>query len=144
MPKPKKKDATITSFGRAEVRSLHAEIQKALEPIAAKHGLRLERKHCTYAPDEMPVSFKLLVTKLDADGNVMSTEAKDFVKYAKSYGFEPSDLGREFKIGRDTYRLYGLKPRSRKYPILAENVRTGKIYKFTAFDSRIKLEGDAA
>lgn len=124
------KAKTIKKFDRASVRTILEECEEALRPIAEKHGLTLNRKGRTYYPDSLPVMYQFLVTEKDEDGNVLTAEAKEFQKRAVMYGLEPEDLHREFVNGGDTFRITGLKPRSRKYPILGENVRTGKTYKF--------------
>jgi hypothetical protein len=124
------KTTKISKFDRATVRQILAECEEALRPIAEKHGLTLDRKGRTYHHDALPVMYQFLVAEKDEDGNVLSAVAKDFVKMASLYGLSSDDLGREFKSGGDTFRVTGLKPRSRKYPILAENVKTGKTYKF--------------
>lgn len=126
------KTTKITKFDRASVRQILAECEEALRPVAEKYGLTLDRKGKTYYQDALPVMYQLLVTKMDEDGNVLSADAKAFQEQAFLYGLEPSDLGREFKSRGDTFRITGLKPRSRKYPVLAKNVKTGKTFKFPA------------
>jgi len=121
-----------TKFDRRTVRTILAEVEEALRPVAEKHGIRLERKHCTYHADELPVAYKFLITELDQEGNEMSSDAKEFVRQAEFHGLKPSDLNKGVTVRGEKYRIVGLRPRSRKYPILMEQVRTGKIYKFSA------------
>lgn len=137
------KKTKITKFDRATVRQILAECEEALRPVAEKHGLTLDRKGKTYYQDALPVMFQLLITKLDEDGNVLTADAKAFQQQAFLYGLEPSDLGREFRSRGDTFRITGLRPRSRKYPILAENVKTGKTYKFHAETVKAGLKAAA-
>lgn len=126
-----KKTKTIKKFDRTTVRKILAECEEALRPIAEEYGLTLDRKGRTYYADSLPVMYQFLVTEKDEDGNVLTAEAKDFQKYAPMHGLDADDLHREFVSGGDKFRITGFKPRSRKYPILGENVRTGKTYKFT-------------
>lgn len=120
----------VTKFDSNNVKTILDECREALEAVAAKHGLKLQRKNCRYQDDELPVAFKMLVVEADADGNAMSSEAKDFVRYAPSFGLKAEDLGREFTSRGNKFRITGLKPRSPKFPILACEVRTGKAFKF--------------
>lgn len=120
----------ITSFDGPTVRQVLEDCGKALEAVAEKHGLKLERKRCSYGRDELPVAFKLITVELDENGNAMDSRAKDFIKYAGAYGLSEKDFLAEFRSGPRTFRICGFKPKARKYPILAEDVRTGKIYKF--------------
>lgn len=125
-----KTKTTIKQFDRPSVRKILEECRAALEPIAEKYGLALDRKGSTYRPDALPVMLQFLIKETDEDGNVMSAAAKDFQKYAAMFDLDPSDLGREFTSRGETYRITGLKTKSRKYPILGEHVRTGTTYKF--------------
>ena len=126
------KKTTIKEFTNPVVRKIMDECEEALRPIAEKYGLTLDRKGRTYRRDSLPVMFQLLVTEHDEDGNTLSAAAKEFTKLAPLFGLETGDLGKEFRNRNETFRISGLSPRSRKYPVLAENVKTGKTYKFAA------------
>jgi hypothetical protein len=128
---------TTTVFNGRNVRSILDECEAALKPIAEKHGLTLDRKGRTYRPDALPVMFQFLIKQLDANGNEMDSRAKDFIKYAASYGLKESDFLAEFHSNGEVFRIVGFKPKARKYPVLAEKVRDGKTYKFPA--ERVKL-----
>lgn len=120
----------IEKFDRPTIRKVLEECGEALQAVAEKHGLKLERKHCTYSQDELPVAFKLITVQLDPNGNAMDSRAKDFIRYADLYGLSESDFLAEFRRGAKTYRICGFKPKARKYPVLAECVQDGKTYKF--------------
>ena len=126
MPKTK----PVTKFGRANVRAILEECRKALEPIAERHGLTLDRNGKTYQLDALPVMFQLLVKEIGADGQEMTTDGKAFVRHAAQFDLKPEDLGTEFTDTRGTFRIIGLLPKSWKFPILVEDVQTGKKLKF--------------
>jgi hypothetical protein len=121
---------TIKQFDGTSVRKIMDEAREALEPIAEKYGLVLSRKGSTYHRDSLPVMLQFLIKQTDTDGNILTAEAKDFQKYAVMFGLKPEDLGREFVSRGETFRITGLKPKSPKFPVLAENVRSGKSFKF--------------
>jgi hypothetical protein len=123
---------TITTFDKLTVRKITDECGKALEAIAVKYGLKLDRKNCSYMVDEMPVAYRLLTVTPDENGNALDADGKEFRKYAAMFGLKPADLGREFTSRGEKFRICGLKSRSPKFPVLAENIRTGKVYKFAA------------
>jgi hypothetical protein len=130
MAKTKKIPTTIKQFDGRTVEAILKECRDALAPIAEKYGLTLDRKGRTYHRDSLPVMFQFLVKELDEDGNALTAAAKDFQTYAPLYGLKADDLGKEFTSRGETFRISGFAPKSRKYPILGENVRTGKTYKF--------------
>lgn len=120
----------VDKFDKPTLRAIFADVEEALGPVAEKYGIKLERKSCSYRTDELPVAFKFITIQHDANGNVMDTRAKNFIKYASLYGMSESDFLAEFKSGSTTYRITGFKPKARKYPVIAEDVRTGRTYKF--------------
>jgi hypothetical protein len=58
---------------------------------------------------------------------------------ASFYGFKETDLGAKVNLMGSAYEITGLMPRSRKFPVLAKALRTGKTYKFTANDVLLGL-----
>jgi len=120
----------VTQFKQANVRAILEECREALEPIAEKYGLTLDRKGRTYQGDSLPVMYQLLIKQVTEDGTVLTAAGKDFQTHAPMYGFEKDDLGKTFTTHQGTYRISGWKPKSRKYPILGECVKSGKTYKF--------------
>lgn len=127
----------IEKFNKQNLTAIFAEVEDALAPIAEKYGIKLERKRCSYRADELPVAFKFITVELDTNGNQMDSRAKDFIKYAATFGLSESDFLAEFRSNGVLYRVTGLKPRAPKYPVVAEDVRTGKSYKFPA--ERVKM-----
>jgi len=137
MSKPVK---PVKEFTRANCRTLMDEVEAALKPIAEKHGLTLDRKGKSFYRDKLPVMFQFLVTEKDEDGNAFDAAALEFKKNAFRVGLKPEDMGREFTSRGETFRITGLSLRRRKFPVSAENVRTGKGYKFPAEDVKMRLE----
>jgi len=71
---------------------------------------------------------------------VQSTEQKDlWDKMAPVYDLNPSDFGKKFISGKSSFRISGIKPTNRKYPVLAERVSDGKTYKFPVESVKILL-----
>jgi hypothetical protein len=122
----------ITSVDKNTVQLILDESREALSAVAEKHGITLKRKSCTYDPvkGEVPVAFKFIVHQLDEDGSVIDPMESEFKKLATYYGLTPDDYGREFQTFNGRYRLKGIKTRAKKYPFLAEDVVTGKMFKF--------------
>jgi len=85
------------------------------------------------------ITFKLECAEINADGVAQTKEVSDFRRYAYRLGLDPKDLGREFRAGGQLFEICGLKPRSRRYPILGKN-KAGKVYKFAASTVKFGLE----
>jgi len=121
---------TINSVDRSTVEMLLDEAEEALGQIAMRHGIVVSRKHCTYSSTEIPVAFKFVVPERTEDGEAVDPKETEFRKYARRFGLEPDDYGKMFRTFNGVYRVCGIKPRARKYPVLGRNIDTGKAYKF--------------
>jgi hypothetical protein len=132
----------ISRFDGPSVHAILDECHAALAPIAEKYGLTLDRKGRTYQREALPVMFQFLIAKTDADGVTLDAQGMDFQRYAQTFDLEPSDLGREFNVPEGKrFRICGLNVRSPKYPVMAEEVRTGKKFKFSVERVKLFLKG---
>lgn len=124
----------LTKFDGAACRVLRETIAEALSSIdfENRHGVDVAVGSMSYSKTN--INVKLEVSLLDASGKAQTQERIDFVNRADWFkGLEATDLDREFKDYNGTsYKIVGLKPKSRKYPILVENIDNGVIFKFPA------------
>lgn len=124
---------TATKIDRATLRLISAEAEKALQAVAEKFGVTITPGRSVYSNgDTGALKFDMVIRKETTDGRVLDIRAVDFQRYAAEFGFEASDLDREFKSNGKTYRIVGLKPNSPRFPVLAQDVSTNKTYKFPA------------
>jgi|SRR5262252_1161226 len=117
----------IERFDKKNLGLLRADLDAALKTVAAKWGVNLSLGTGRFDPEV--VNWKL--TGNVVTGNARTKEALEFERYADLFGLEASDLGAEFTQGRKRFKIVGAKTSSRKYPILAKDVNTGKTYKFS-------------
>ena len=120
----------INEFNKGNIDKIMDECREALEPVAEKYGLVLQRKSWTFRPDNSPVPFRLLVPERAEDGSAISTRETEFRKYAHRFGLKPDDFGKTFKTFNGVYRICGIKPKGRKYTVLGESIVNGGVYKF--------------
>ena len=74
-------------------------------------------------------TFKIEIASVNTDGSVETKEARAFKQCAVMLGLIPENLGDIFTVRGQSYQIVGAKPRSPKYPILAER-SDGKVFKF--------------
>ena len=117
--------AKVTSFNRKNIRQINNELEAALKQVAEKYGLEVKLGNTRFTGDNF--STKVQVATVGQDGIAMSKEATDFNRWKTALGIN-MDLGQEFQRNGKTYTIVGLKPRSKKYPILAK-CSDGKTYK---------------
>lgn len=115
----------VTSFNRQNIRQINSELEAALKQVAEKYGLEVKLGNTRFTGDNF--STKVQVATVAEGGITMSKEATDFNRYKTILGIN-MELGQEFQRSGKTFTIVGLKPRSKKYPILAK-CSDGKTYK---------------
>lgn len=116
-----------------------AEALVALAVVAAKHGVVAKFKGGTFTPEI--ATLKLELGHIDDNGIANSKEALDFKSMAWQFGLEASALGKKITTPNGVdYRIVGLKPRSRKRPVLGER-EDGKLFKLTVDAVKSGLKG---
>ena len=119
----------IKEFTRTNIKEIRAEMDSALHDIGQKHGVTFQINGITFGASDFRCRVDAIVTGNSGD-TVYSVEFKN---KCQRYGFQKEDLGREFRSGDRRFKIVGLKIRNRKYPVIAENLQTGKLHKFTTF-----------
>ena len=110
------------TFDKISIDKIHREMETALQPIAQKYGITIVRGGGNYGGLEATLKF-LLRTQSETGE---TQEALDFKQYAELFGVPVAALGQTVRLGRETFKIVGLTPRRRKYPVLIQNVLTGK------------------
>ena len=117
---------------RAFLRTFTGDAEKALTEVADKYGIKISYKGGSFARDGGNATLKFEIAAPNAQGETLSREAQDFKRFATQFGFKSEDLGSEFKVGSETYRITGLKTSRHKFPISAARVKDSKNFKFSA------------
>ena len=121
-----------TALDRAFFQKSRPMIDKALAQLGEDLGVQFHAGNASFDISGASGHFKLEVLPLQAGGEVVTPEASAFESMAKLYGFDAGDLGRTFRTGGVDYRITGLKPRARRYPVTADRVSDGRGFKFPA------------
>jgi hypothetical protein len=117
----------ITTFSRSDVRSINSEIEQAIQSIAKRYGLRIEVGNARYSSTE--INTKVKVSVVDTKTGVgITKEAKAYELLAPQNGIRVK-LGEEVTLRGKRFIVKGWNTRSPKYPIVAEEVSSGKSYK---------------
>lgn len=121
----------IKQFDKPALRKFREDFDKAIAAFAKKNGVAMRLGGASY--NESEVTYKLEVC-IASDGDMSAKEAlgrKSLDLEGAMFGLTEKDYGRTFtNWDGDKYRLVGIKSSRPKYPVSAENIRTGKGYKF--------------
>ena len=116
-------------MNRETAKKIGETIEAALQSVGEELGVQIRARGGSFSATACQI--KLEVSEISEEGVAKTPERAAFVQQAIYYGLSPLDLDQEFKAKDGTvYRIVGLSPRKRKYPIVAERMSDGKLYKF--------------
>ena len=118
----------MKEFTRQNLKSLRKEIEAALNEVGQKNGIALSMGNIRFSGSEFRAKLEAAV------GNPVSKEQKQkeaLKEYGSMFGLSEKDYGKTFVSNGDTFKLVGLLPNRRKYPIVGQSLRTGKEFIFT-------------
>jgi len=116
-------------FTKENCQMLGTEIEQALQQVAMEHNVVIKRGNGRFTPNNF--TLKLEISAIDETGVTQTRERSDWETSAFLYGLDKDWLDKEFIFNGERYKVAGIKPKSRKYPVLAQHQITGKHYKFT-------------
>ncbi len=118
---------------RDKIRLIKAAFEAALKPFAERNKLAITFGNGSF--DHATVRFKVEVAELGDRGETPTQ--KTFNLYARDFGLKPEDFGVWFTAGGKQYKLVEICPNRPKYPLVGENVKTGRRFKFGAEIARL-------
>lgn len=115
---------------RTRAGELAEDIVAALQPLAAELGLQIRARGGRFT--RTSAAIKLECAEL-SDGVAQTQERDDFKAMCHAYGLKPEDLDAAFITDAEgEFRITGLAPSRRRYPVIAVRVPDGKAFKFGA------------
>lgn len=118
------------TLDKAKVRQLRDQLEDHLKVIEADLGFKVHVGNASYTNNS--VTFKVEMASVADDGTVLNRDADAFRVNAGLFGLKPEDLGKVIRSHGKTFKITGIATRSRRCPILVEEVGTGKGYKLPA------------
>jgi hypothetical protein len=111
-----------------KLKMIQYDLKDAFAEIGKKHGLQLVMGTMTY--NELYFTMPVKGRFLDALGSTEAADKEEFELYARKFGLDPKLFGQTINTGLKSYKIVGIAPKARKYPVMAE--AQGKRYKLTA------------
>jgi len=115
---------------RTKIQDMRKDIEEALQAVAEKHNCTIKAGNASFNEDSF--KLKLEIVENSSDGSTVTQAQVDWKANASSFGLDVDLLGKTVILQNSNYEIVGLKPRSRKYPVLGKDLSNGKIYKFPA------------
>lgn len=134
---------SIKTFDKPTLRTIDAEIQAALNVVAAKFGITISLRGGSFSPTVCNTKIEI---KSASHGVAGADPIKDSRNKMTAMMLDlPEDIvGKTFEQirpggGKDTFTITGLDSKKPKYPVIATSSRDNKSYKFTAGSVRLCL-----
>ena len=107
-------------MNRTEAKQIMAEAEAALASVFAAHNLKS-------APVRASFDSGSITLRITGEGvGDESPRVKDWERYASSYGLPQDALGKLIVVNGKGFKITGLQPSRRKYPVTVTEVLTGK------------------
>ena len=123
----------ITQINREVCKQLRIDMNEAIKAKLEEYGLEGEFLNGSF--DNELVTFKVdikIAGAMDKRDKQLSSSLDWYVKYlANDLEIDEKEiLNKEYFHGRDKYKLVGYNSKAKTYPLIMENMKTGKRYKF--------------
>lgn len=128
----------IKRFDKHECQVVEVVLKAKLKELAEELGIDVRYAGGRF--DANTFTMRVECSTVEESGFVNTRAAEDFKRSAQFYGLEATDLGRRFNYSFETYEITGLKPKSRKFPIIAKRVKDGREFKFMVTSVRDALD----
>jgi hypothetical protein len=117
---------------KASFKQFRTDFAKAVAALETKHSIKLSLGNISYDDYGFRTKLEAVIGTADnqKDGELLSFKA-DYMRHCSSYGLTPQQWLTEVELNGRKYKIVGIAPRSRKYPIIAEKT-DGKFCKIPA------------
>jgi len=123
----------ITEINREVCKQLRVDMNEAIRSKLEEYGLEGEFLNGSF--DNELVTFKVdikIAGAMDKRDKKLSDSLTWYAKYiAEELGVDKDDiLNKEYRMGVTRYKLIGYNSKAKTYPLIMQDIKTGKKYKF--------------
>ncbi|MCK9447309.1 hypothetical protein M0Q50_10700 [bacterium] len=106
---------------------LRDAVNNRLKDIEKDFGVSMKVGHISY--QQLKATFRLDATIASVDVSRL-----DYEKYCSYFDMPKDSYGKTFISGGTNYKICGINVKARKFPIIAQNLKDNKMYKFNSVD----------
>jgi len=123
----------ITQINREVCKQLRVDMNEVIRSKLEEYGLEGEFLNGSF--DDELVTFKVdikIAGAMDKRDKKLSDSLTWYAKYiAEELGVDKEEiLNKEYRMGVTRYKLIGYNSKAKAYPIIMQDIKTGKKYKF--------------
>lgn len=130
----------IQKFDNTTLKQLRTYLNNTLKSTPNELGVLIECGNIRYSSDQCTVKLTVTVTGDKSAAQAKKDIAKtEFENNAIFFNADPKWFGKTFTSDAEEFKIVGLKVKARRYPILAESLRSHQVYKFPVSQIRSYL-----
>ena len=108
-------------FTKDNLNDIRKELNDVLQRYGVTKDIDFQIGNITFEND----SFRTTLKAFNVAGGIDSSQV-EFDKWCYKFGVEKNWYGKDITFQGKQYRIAGIKPRARKYPVVLFNYSTGK------------------
>lgn len=124
----------VKQFDKAFFKMIRAEVDAALKPLADKHGISLHMANVSFTNQTFTAKVEGAIVD-SATGVAVTPEELALKNYHKSFLGDKFVMDAVYMYRGKKIKFVGLQTRSHKYPVIFQDLATGK---------KFKMESDVA
>lgn len=117
-----------THFTGTLVDQFRLEFEDLVKDFEEKHGIKISLGNIRYSLRQLKSNMTVTIVKDGEDPEAVEGKL-NLKRYGYKFGLSEDDFNKRINYLGRVFKLKGIKPRSHKYPIIAEDVNDGKSYK---------------
>jgi hypothetical protein len=124
------KEDPMEHFNKESCKDLRDKIMMHIADLAAAEGIAIQYRGGRFTSTTFTMKFEAILK--NSSGVLLSKERENFTRYAPLSGIQAQYLDSEIVHLGETYIIIGWNPKSRKYPVLVKEKKSGQQYKMNA------------
>lgn len=126
----------MDNMKQEQIKVIQQDLKAAFAAVGEKHRISIAMGSLTY--NDLYFTCPIKGRFLDAKGSTEEADKAEWDAYCGKFGLKADMFGQVFTIAGKTYKIIGIKPKARKYPVVGQ-VGSGGKYVFSAFDVLIAM-----
>jgi hypothetical protein len=127
----------MDNMKQEQIKIIQEHLKAAFSDIGAKHKVIINMGSLSYNDLYFTCPIKGRFT--DAQGSTEEADKAEWDMYCGKFGMTPDMFGKSFSIAGKTYKIIGIKPKARKYPVVGQ-VGSGGKYVFSSIDVVLSMK----
>lgn len=129
----------IDRFTKENLRQLRSRLDPVLAEIGKEFGINLTSGNISFSVGEFTLKVKGMATSAEAQADRQESHRR----MASIMGLDPALLGKVFTHKGHQVKIVGFDPRKPKFPVICDDLTTGKSMKYTEASIRILVAKEA-